>query len=593
MGKSLAEAIVAAGVANQATVRRAEEEAQRTGCSFLMGLLAQPGVDADLVGMMTARHYGLAYSHLVPGTVAGDLVVALDLMKLRRLQVLPVDRKGSHVTFAAADPGVRSEVERLVAGKNLTIDWVAVPMKEIEAELERLLPRGLENPAAPSSQPVSSGGAVRPASGLRPAASASGSSAGAVVVSVKPGAGNFSARFASVVAGGDAPAIVSEIVAAAVAMGASDAHIVLDGARLAVRFRKDGALRDLEAPCTPAVSSAVISRIKVISEMNISETRLPQDGRTRVQVTGQGAPLSVLMRVSTIPTRQGEKVTLRILERGSTVPGLAEIGLSKENLQLMNDALLHPNGTVLVTGPTGSGKTTTVYAALQHVNDRSVSLFTLEDPIEFEMPGTYQTQIHDAIELTFPVMLRALLRQDPNVIMVGEMRDSETAKIAFEAGLTGHFVISTLHANSATTAITRLLEMGVEPFVIGTCTRAIVAQRLVRLLCSCKRPIYRMPDELARIKEALGLSGSRVCEAAGCPECSFIGYNGRIAIHEVLTMFPALTELVLNRASATELLTAARAGGFKPMMVDGFSKVLAGLTTAAEVVRQIGPPQLA
>jgi type II secretory ATPase GspE/PulE/Tfp pilus assembly ATPase PilB-like protein len=608
VAKTLKEALQSSGVAGAAAIKKADDEAKRAGGSFLMALVSEPGIDPDLVGMVVARHYGLAYSHLAAGRVATALVGQLTLRRLRKLQALPVEQKGNHVTMAAADPGVKDEVEGLLAPKGIRVEWVVVPVKEMEAELGRLLLQQIDGPGpadgrgpAPASPAdawpasgasTSSAGAVlRPGPGAaRTAASASAAAPPLLVSTCDESLVDAHRKLLTCITRGDAPAVVDEIVSIAVDLGASDIHVVSDAGRLSVRFRRDGVLRSLAPACPPELAPSIISRIKVIAELDITETRMPQDGRTRLELGSRKPPLSVLMRVSTVPSRQGEKVSLRILEKGSRLLGLREVGLSAGNYRRLTDSLLHPNGVFLVTGPTGCGKTTTVYAALQHLRDDSMSIFTIEDPIEYELAGTYQCQVHDAIGLNFPVMLRALLRQDPNVMLVGEMRDSETAKIAFEAGLTGHFVVSTLHANSATTAVTRLLEMDVEPFVIGTCTRAIVAQRLVRLLCACKRPIYRMPDDLVRIKDQLGVVGSRVYEPGGCPACSFGGYSGRIAIHEILTMDPTLSDLILARASASQILAAAKEKGYQPMIADGFAKVLAGLTTSSEIVRQLGPP---
>lgn len=596
MAKTLTEALLESGVVKQSAIKKADEVCAAGG-SFLTALVSQPGIDADLVGMIVARHHGLPYSHVVSTRIAQGLVAELTVRKLRTLQALPMDLKGNRVTVVAADPGVKADVEPLFARRGLKVDWAVAPVREIEAELGRLLLQEIERPAQSPSR--ASGAIPRPAGS---AAAGDAPSALLAAPSSHPAAGelpgapvalaDLSRRLERAVARADAPGIVSEILSIAVVLGGSDVHIVFDAGMLSVRIRRDGVLRSLVASCPSTLVAAVVSRVKILAELDITETRKPQDGRARVELSEREKPVSVLMRVSTVPSRQGEKVTLRILEKGSRLLGLSEIGLSKANLNAMADALAHPNGIVLVTGPTGSGKTTTVYAALKHLISDAISVFTLEDPIEYELAGTYQSQVNDAIELTFPVMLRSLLRQDPNVILVGEMRDQETARIAFEAGLTGHFVLSTLHANSATAAITRLRELNVEPFVMGTCTRAIVAQRLTRRLCGCKRPIYRMPDDLVRIKNALGITGSRVFEPAGCPACSFIGFDGRIAIHEVLGLSAAVADLILNRANATQILAEARAGGFQPMVVDGFSKVLSGLTTAEEAIRQLGPPMV-
>lgn len=378
----------------------------------------------------------------------------------------------------------------------------------------------------------------------------------------------------------DAPAIraVNRLVAAAVEARASDIHLEPDEDSLQVRFRVDGAMRELP-PLPAAMRLSVVSRVKVMANLNIAERRLPQDGRMRLAVRGHDLDL----RVATSPTLHGEAVVLRLLDRSQLQLDFTALGFEPVLLARLRPVLARPHGVVLVTGPTGSGKTTTLYAALSELNTPERKLLTIEDPIEYRLAGVNQTQAQPAIGLDFAAALRSFLRQDPDIMMVGEIRDLETAEVAVQAALTGHMILSTLHTNSAAAAVTRLLDMGVEPFLITSTLNAVLAQRLVRRLCEACREPY--PAETVAEGLDARLAGRTLWRAQGCQACGGQGYHGRVAIAELLVMDEAVARLVLAREEAGAVEAAAVAGGMTTMLDDGLAKAAQGLTTLEEVLR--------
>ncbi|HXU99254.1 MAG TPA: ATPase, T2SS/T4P/T4SS family [Caulobacteraceae bacterium] len=375
----------------------------------------------------------------------------------------------------------------------------------------------------------------------------------------------------------DAPVVraVNALIARATESQASDIHIEPAEDCLKVRLRIDGALRE-EPPLPPALKASLVSRIKVMAGLNIAERRLPQDGRLRLAVRGHDIDL----RVATSPTIHGESVVLRILDRSNLALDFQSLGFEGEALERYLRVLRLPHGIVLVTGPTGSGKTTTLYASLAVMNTADRKILTIEDPIEYRLAGINQTQVSPGIGLTFATALRSFLRQDPDVMMVGEIRDLETAQVAVQAALTGHTILSTLHTNSAAAAVTRLLDMGVEPFLITSTVNAILAQRLVRRLCRHCREPFAPPREAM---DALGLKGiEQLWRPVGCAACDHSGFRGRIAILELLVLDAESERLVLARAEARQIEAAAQ---IRPMFEDGLAKAQAGLTTLEEVLR--------
>jgi general secretion pathway protein E len=364
--------------------------------------------------------------------------------------------------------------------------------------------------------------------------------------------------------------------------GASDIHLEADRSGLTARFRLDGVLTP--APEPPAeLHQAVVSRIKLLAELDISERRRPQDGRIRVRLESRELDL----RVSTVPTMFGESVVLRLLDRGGRPVRLGELGMPREVLARVELLARKPSGMVLVTGPTGSGKTTTLYAALGLRNASAEKIITVEDPVEYQLGGVTQVPVHAQAGVTFGGALRSILRQDPDVIMVGEMRDAETAEIAVQSAMTGHFVLSTLHTTDAAGALPRLLDLGIPDFLVAATVDGILAQRLVRRVCDECREVYDPPAESLRRLAADSPLPAVFFRGAGCPACRGTGYRGRTGIYELLVMSDALRDAVVRRASRADLRDSARREGMQPMQVDAWQKVRDGVTTPEEVLRAV------
>ncbi|ABQ68942.1 type II secretion system protein GspE [Rhizorhabdus wittichii DC-6] len=381
----------------------------------------------------------------------------------------------------------------------------------------------------------------------------------------------------------DSPVIrlINALLLQAVRDGASDIHVETQEKRLIVRFRIDGVLRDVVEP-KRALAPLLVSRIKVMARLDIAEKRVPQDGRVTLRVGGY----DIDVRVSTIPTQHGERVVMRLLDRGSTGLDTAALGLSERDRDVFLGLLDRPHGILLVTGPTGSGKTTTLYTALTHLNDRKRNIMTVEDPIEYELAGVAQTQVNARTGMTFARGLRAILRQDPDVIMVGEIRDQETAEVAVRSSMTGHFVLSTLHTNSAIGSITRLIDMGVERYLLAPMVVGLIAQRLVRRLCEhCRWQDRATEADSALLGRALK-PGKKIWRAQGCEHCHGEGYKGRMALYEVVAADDELRRLIHDGASEAELTAAARKAG-PSLLDDGIAKLRAGLTTIEEVARVV------
>lgn len=383
----------------------------------------------------------------------------------------------------------------------------------------------------------------------------------------------------------EAPVIrmVNMLISRAVEMRASDIHIEPFERKLKVRYRIDGVLREVDAPPS-RLRAAVISRVKLMAKLNIAETRLPQDGRIRLVIRGK----EIDLRVSTVPSMHGESLVLRVLDKGSVALDFPLLGFEKQVLKSYLDLLDRPHGILLVTGPTGSGKTTTLYTSLLRLNTGERKILTVEDPIEYQLEGINQVQVKPQIGLGFANVLRSFLRQDPDVIMIGEIRDLETAEIAVQAALTGHKVLSTLHANDAATTITRLLDMGVEDYLLTSTVNGVVAQRLVRTLCGdCREPRPVLPEmvEQLQLGRVTGSDPITLYHATGCEHCNGSGYLGRTGLLELLVLSDPIRRLILQRAEAHEIKRAAVEAGMRTMYQDGVYKILAGTTTLEEVLR--------
>ena len=374
--------------------------------------------------------------------------------------------------------------------------------------------------------------------------------------------------------------VVNKIILDSAKMGASDIHFDHSDNYLKVRIRIDGVLNDY-ADIPNEVKNNVVTRIKILAGMNITETRLPQDGAIKTELGG----LNLDMRVSTLPTKKGEKIVIRILDYSRSMQGIEYLFFSEDNYKKVLKMISAPNGIILVTGATGSGKSTTVYSFLQKLNVKGTNLITVEDPVEMDIEGINQVQVNSDIGLDFASVLRSILRQDPNIIMIGEIRDSETAQIAVRASITGHLVLSTLHTNNSLTTIERLLDMDVERYLLASALSGIVSQKLARKLCDkCKRIRETTPYEKEMFKKYVNLDVDNVYDSIGCPECSS-GYRGRVALQEVLLISPEIRDAINARISKSELRHLVYSSDVITLLQDGLYKVIAGLTSVSEVIK--------
>ena len=377
--------------------------------------------------------------------------------------------------------------------------------------------------------------------------------------------------------------LVNLLIGRAVAARASDIHVEPEKRQVRVRYRIDGVLHEVMT-LPKSVQAGICSRIKLMTDMDIAERRLPQDGRTEATALGE----TVDLRAATLPTMFGEKIVIRILRKSTALMDLRTLGLSEYNFDRLQRALTRTHGMILVTGPTGSGKTTSLYAALHALNEVAKNIITVEDPIEYHLPGAYQVQVNAKAGLTFSSALRAILRSDPDTVLVGEVRDHETARLAIDAALTGHLVLSSLHTNDAPSAMTRLTEMGVEPYLVASAVSCVIGQRLIRVLCDRCKEERQIEDETA---DELGVSRETiVAKAAGCGHCSGTGYHGRTAVHELMIVDETIERLTADRAHSDRVVSAAREAGMRSMYADAREKVLGKVTSVEEVGRSLGAP---
>lgn len=472
-----------------------------------------------------------------------------------RAQALPITETPDGLVLAMADPTDDYTVKAVrLAASRPVLPWAAVP-SELAAAIARLY-----------------GGNGNGAVGLD-------GGNGAAVAPAREDVRRLT-DFAS-----EEPVIryVNWLIGHAAAARSSDIHIEASADRISQRLRIDGQLRDI-APPPPGLHDNIVSRIKIMASLNIAERRLPQDGRFRIVVEGR----EIDLRVSIVPTLHGESLVLRLLDRDHAPLDLAELGFNPELRRQLTRLLELPSGMLLVTGPTGSGKTSTLYAALQLLNTRERKILTVEDPVEYQLPGINQVPVRPAIGLNFANVLRSLLRQDPDILLVGEVRDLETARIAAQASLTGHLLLSTLHTNDAAGSITRLIDMGLEDYLVAAVLKGVLAQRLVRRLCAaCRAPYTPEPDLFDR-PELVQVADATLYRPVGCDACAGTGYHGRTAIAELLLFDERLAGLVLGRADVGEIASAARAGGMVGLRGDGLAKVAAGETSLEEVLRVTG-----
>jgi len=535
------------------------EAHQRQGGTLSKCILASGHISEETFCDFLASVYGVPAVDLRNTAIDPEVIKLVPEEIAMRFQLVPVSRRGRVLTVAMVNPDNLFAVDDLKFYTGLEVSPLVAPDSEIKAAIDRCYDRA-ETLASVMQAVDDEVDVIEAEDELLRTQDAEAESQAAPVVK-----------------------LVNGILADAVMRGASDIHFEPYEKNLRVRYRIDGVLMEMMSPPF-RLKNALISRIKIMSELDIAERRIPQDGRIKIRIGSR----IVDVRVSTLPTIYDEKIVMRILDQENLQVDLNRLGFQPEALESFQTAIKSPYGMVLVTGPTGSGKTTTLYSALVKINTPKVNIITTEDPVEYNLEGINQVQVNEEIGLTFATALRAILRQDPNIVMVGEIRDLETASIATKAALTGHLVLSTVHTNDAPSTIGRLVDMGVEPFLVSSSVRCIVAQRLVRKICErCKAVEVLHADVLTEA----GFAPAQAAEAkfyrgAGCPNCNGSGYSGRVGLYEVMAMTPVIREMVLDRASTADLRERAVAEGMISLRLDGLRKVLAGLTTLEEVLRE-------
>ncbi len=548
----IAAKLLEAGLIDAAGLAKAQEVQKKDGGSLGSALVRTGAVEESVYTEFLGKAYNLPVVDLDKVDISMDCIDLVPGEVATKFQVLPISRRGRVMLMAMANPSnifaiddikfiTGLDVQPVVAGEigikksidkfYATTDSLASIMEGLEDDIELVEDDDDDDISGQEGQ--------------------------------------------------NAPVVklVNTLLAEAVKVGASDIHIEPYEKNMRVRYRVDGVLTEVMEPPIK-LKNAVISRLKIMSELDIAERRIPQDGRIKLKIGAK----KVDLRVSTLPCIYGEKVVMRILDKGNLNLDLADFGMEQKAIDDVYKAIAAPFGMVLVTGPTGSGKTTTLYSCLSKLNSPETNIMTAEDPVEYNIDGINQVQVRDEVGLTFAAALKAFLRQDPNIVMVGEIRDLETGGIATKAALTGHLVLSTLHTNDAPSTINRMIDMGIEPFLVASSTVLIMAQRLVRRICkNCKEEVMLSDDAL---KDVGMEPGSPTFRGKGCDKCGGTGYAGRQGLYEVMPITPELRELILDRASTTEIRHLARRQGMLTLRDDGLIKVKKGITTIEEVLRE-------
>ena len=559
--KSLGEQLVEKGLLQPIQLEKAEKEALKAGEPLRKVLLKLGFVSEDVLMTHLADELNIPFISLSNFIIMPEVVSLVPEVLARKYTLIPIFRVGDSISVAMADPLNIFATDELKLKTKLDIETCLAPEEEIKNAINQYYSVSDDMGKMMQSLENEIGNVAAEAAGGE--------------TEVK--------KLESLVEEAPVIKLVNMLFLEAARQGASDIHIEPEETFLRVRYRVDGILHEVST-IPRKLQPAVISRIKILSSMDIAERRIPQDGRIQVRI----GPKQIDMRVSTVPTVYGENVVIRLLDTSQMTVRLSDLGLAPENIEIYGKLIRFPYGIILITGPTGSGKTTTLYASLNQINDVGKNIITIEDPVEYRLPMIRQIQVNNKVELTFASGLRSILRQDPDVVMVGEMRDEETARIAIQAALTGHLVFSTVHTNDAASAVTRLIDMGIEPFLITSSVIGLVAQRLIRRLCKeCKAPYKASKAEL----ETLGIKDANaeitLYNPVGCEHCQKMGFKGRIAIHEVLVPDNEVRRLTIQRASSDEIKRYAIAQGMKNLVHDGLEKAKAGLTSLEEVLRII------
>jgi type IV pilus assembly protein PilB len=542
-------------------VAEARTEADSTGQGVVDTLLSRKALKPIDVARAKAAQFGSEVVNLNEIKLSDEVISAIPRHIAKRYKVVPVYRNNGSVTVAVSDPSDLDTIDSLHHALNQEIHVQVAPEEDIESALERYYGGAKDDTVKNFIQEITEGevdlGILAPA-GL---AEDDGSTVDA-----------------------DAPIIklVNTLIVEAFKSRASDIHLEPLEKRFRVRYRIDGMLHEVKSP-PKRLQASIISRLKIQSNMSIAERRIPQDGRIQMTIGGK----SIDLRVSCLPTNHGESIVMRILDKEGLKLGLAELGFFTDDQQTFERLIGLPDGILLVTGPTGSGKTTTLYAVLNYINRPDRKIITVEDPVEYILSGINQVHVNETVGLTFGAALRSILRQAPNVIMVGEIRDMETASIAINASLTGHLVFSTLHTNDAPSAVTRLIDIGIKPFLVASSTRALMAQRLVRKICKrCATPYAPPENEMRSLKiDPNATSGANFMKGKGCGDCKNTGYRGRFGIFEIFVIDDEARKLIYEKVSSTVLRARAREMGMRTLREDGSRKVIAGMTSPEEVIR--------
>ena len=534
------------------------EEAEANSEGLLDLLLSRKIVSPADVAQAKASHLGYEFVNLSTLHLPDDVIAAVPRHVAKRYRAIPVSKHGNGLVIALSDPSDLDTIDSLQRMISAEIEWRVATDEDIDGALNKYYGAADES-ASNILQEITEG-----------------------EVDVTAAKGRLGDDGATVEA--DAPIIklVNMLIVEAFKARASDIHLEPLSKTFRVRYRIDGMLHEMKSP-PKRLQAAVISRIKIQSSMSIAERRIPQDGRIQTSVGGK----LIDLRVSCIPTNHGESIVMRILDKEGLRLGLPELGFFTDDQQTFERLIGLPDGILLVTGPTGSGKTTTLYSCLNFINRPDRKIITVEDPVEYLLSGINQVQVNETVGLTFAMALRSMLRQAPNVIMLGEIRDVETATIAINASLTGHLVFSTLHTNDAPSAVTRLIDIGVKPFLVASSVRALMAQRLVRKVCKrCAAPYTPTDTELRALGlEASHLAGANCMQGKGCGDCNKTTYRGRFGVFEIFVLDDEARKLIYERVSSSVLRARAREMGMRTLREDGARKVLAGLTTADEVIR--------
>ncbi len=528
------------------------------GASVTDALIEEGAAAADGVARMLATRHHLPLVDIAASGVAADAAQMIPVNTLERAVAVPYAFEDDVLKVVVADPGNLHAIDELRLATRHPLELAVGSRDDIVVELQKL---------------------VRAAEAV-----------GTALLEAEAEAEDESGDDLDAddgISDGPLVRLVNSLIFQAAEEGASDVHFEPHEDALVVRFRVDGVLREVQR-ISKRMSAGVTTRLKVLAKLDIAERRKPQDGRITLSTAAVGRLLDI--RLATLPTVEGEKVVMRLLDKSRRAPTLLELGLSEAMRERLAGIVSLPTGALVVTGPTGSGKSTTLYACLAQINRPEINIITVEDPVEYRLAGVNQVQINVRAGLTFASSLRSILRSDPDVVMVGEIRDVETAKISIEAALTGHFVLSTLHTNDAPSTITRLGEMGVEPFLTGAALSAVLAQRLARKLCTHCCEAYT-PSEADLLEARVSQEVARASDGAvfyrkkGCPRCNQTGYRGRIGLYQLLTMSEEIASLAVRHASRDEIARAAMDGGMRTMWDDGMEKVATGLTSVEELAR--------